>query len=248
MRELVNPDYILTDPEDLYAYSYLEYRPIIRVYYKYRIPIIPYSGSSSFEGNFSVPFGGIRPSVKVGGIIGINYSGTNIIKYVVLVDSTIIKIRRRLYKSFTGYNLNSLFIGSEGTLGLINIGSATAPRMWKELPTLFFKFSGTKAGVKENISLFILTLRKDRDKVYNRLADIIEVSKKEIDELRLFTSILGYIRDRNFYESIIYNQIYIKNIVKRALKIKGIYTSEYSIGWGLDTLGVIKSIKAAFNL
>lgn len=32
---------------------------IARVCHKYRIPIIPYSGGSSLEGNFSAPFGGI---------------------------------------------------------------------------------------------------------------------------------------------------------------------------------------------
>lgn len=32
---------------------------IARVCYKYRVPIIPYSGGSSLEGNFSAPFGGI---------------------------------------------------------------------------------------------------------------------------------------------------------------------------------------------
>ncbi|KAK1827597.1 hypothetical protein QBC39DRAFT_393655 [Podospora conica] len=251
---------------------------ITRVYYKYRIPIIPYSGSSSLEGNFSAPFGGITKigsglffpidpsSVKVEGIIGTNYSGTNAVKYVVLADGTIIKIRRRPRKSSTGYNLNSLFIRSKGTLGLVtkatlklsvipeefSVAVVTFPFIRdtvsaaaeiideKELPTLFFKFSGTKAGVKENISLFILTLRKDRDEVYkfrrylsytipfSKLTDINEVSKKEIDELRLFASILGYIRDRNFYEKKV--EIYVKNIVKRALEIKGICTSEYSIG------------------
>lgn len=151
-------------------------------------------------------------------MIGTNCSGTNAVKYgtmkdwvinltVVLADGTVIKTRRRPRKSSAGYNLNGLFVGSEGTLGLVteatlkltvipedlsvavvtfptirdaasaaaevmqagipvaameimdevqmkvvNMGGATAPRVWKETPTLFFKFSGTKAGVKENIA------------------------------------------------------------------------------------------------
>lgn len=118
----------------------------------------------------------------------------------------IIKTKNRSRKSAAGYNLNGLFVGSEGTLGLVteitlklavipkefsvavvtlptvrdaaatassvmragipvaalefldevfmsvvNQTGCTAPRKWKEVPTLFFKFSGTKASVADNI-------------------------------------------------------------------------------------------------
>lgn len=77
---------------------------------------------------------------------------------------------------------------------------------------------------------------------FSRLADIIEVSKKEMDELGLFASILGHIGDGNFHESIIYNrhdkvqrekvETCVKNMVKRALEMEGTCTGEHSIGWG----------------
>jgi D-lactate dehydrogenase (cytochrome) len=34
---------------------------------------------------------------------------------------------------------------------VINLSGSTAPRKWQEKPTLFFKFAGTQAGVKECI-------------------------------------------------------------------------------------------------
>ncbi|RAL09354.1 FAD-binding oxidoreductase [Aspergillus homomorphus CBS 101889] len=70
------------------------------------------------------------PTAYVGGMIATNCSGTNAMRYgtmkdwvvnltVVLPDGTVIKTKRRPRKSSAGYNLNALFTGSEGTLGII---------------------------------------------------------------------------------------------------------------------------------
>ncbi|KAI3321532.1 putative D-lactate protein [Xylariaceae sp. AK1471] len=315
------------------------------------------------------------PSAKIGGMIGTNCSGTNAVRYgtmkdwvinltVVLADGTVIKTRRRPRKSSAGYNLNGIFVGSEGTLGLVteatlklaivpeetsvavvsfptmhdaasaaagvmqagipvtamevmdevqmkvtNLGGATAPRVWKEAPTLFFKFSGTKVSVKDNINRVksitkankgsnfefardereqkllwsarkevlwsMLALRKEGEDVwstdvavpFSRLAELIEISKKEMDDMGLFASILGHIGDGNFHESIIYNRTKkeevekvekcVKNMVNRALDMEGTCTGEHSIGWGKkdsllrevgpDTLAVMKQIKSALD-
>jgi D-lactate dehydrogenase (cytochrome) len=158
------------------------------------------------------------PGAKIGGMVGTGCSGTNAYRYgtmrdwvisltVVLADGTIIKTRQRPRKSSAGYNLTGMFIGSEGTLGLVteatlkvtvkpqstSVAVASFPtirdaaacvasvveqgvpiaaieilddmqmkcindsgstsRSWKEVPTLFFKFGGTQAGVKEQIAL-----------------------------------------------------------------------------------------------
>jgi FAD/FMN-containing dehydrogenase len=78
--ELDDEEIISTDPEDLLAHGYSEWSTtnpdnlpvavayprsteqvstIARICHKYRVPIIPYSGGSSLEGNFSAPYGGI---------------------------------------------------------------------------------------------------------------------------------------------------------------------------------------------
>ncbi|KAI9829423.1 MAG: hypothetical protein M1819_006360 [Sarea resinae] len=314
------------------------------------------------------------PSAKIGGMVGTSCSGTNAVRYgtmkdwvvnatVVLADGTIIKTRRRPRKSSAGYNLTSLIVGSEGTLGLVteitlklavipqetNVAVVTFPtirdaaaaaakimragvpvaameimdevqmgvvnqtgateKKWKEVPTLFFKFSGTKAGVQENIKLVraiasshksgefefattkkdqetlwsarkqvlwsMLALRKEGEELWStdvavplsRLPDIIEISKKELDDLGLFASVLGHIGDGNFHESILYDrtnpeerravQRCVYAMVDRALEMEGTCTGEHGIGLGkkdsllkelgVDTINVMRSIKGALD-
>lgn len=281
------------------------------------------------------------PSAKIGGMVGTNCSGTNAVRYgtmkdwvinmtVVLADGTVIKTRRRPRKSSAGYNLTTLFVGSEGTLGIVteitlklavvpqhttvavvtfasirNAASAAAQVMragipvgamelmdevqmsvvnragatgktWKEVPTLFFKFSGTEASVVDNVKMVrqitsandggdlefardaaaaktlwsarkeamwsMIALCEAGNAVWStdvavplsRLPDIIEVSKKEMDDLGLFSSILGHIGDGNFHESIMYDndkpgqretvERCVHNMVERALEMDGTCT------------------------
>lgn len=50
-----------------------------------------------------------------------------------------------------GIPVAAMEIMDEVQMRVVNLGGATAPRVWQELPTLFFKFAGTKASVAENI-------------------------------------------------------------------------------------------------
>lgn len=80
LRELLGEEVISTDDEDLHRHGYSEWSSInidqlpvavaypksteecsaiAKICFKYRIPMIPYSGGSSLEANFSAPFGGM---------------------------------------------------------------------------------------------------------------------------------------------------------------------------------------------
>lgn len=69
-------------------------------------------------------------SAQIGGVLAVNAGGNNTVRYgnardlvlgleVVLPDGTIWNGLRRLRKDNTGYCLRQLFVGSEGTLGII---------------------------------------------------------------------------------------------------------------------------------
>ncbi|ODQ59995.1 hypothetical protein WICANDRAFT_15902, partial [Wickerhamomyces anomalus NRRL Y-366-8] len=149
---------------------------VLKIAHKYKIPIVPFSGGTSLEGQFIASRSGITidlnrldkilklndndldvivqpsvswqdlneylapygllfgpdpgPGAQIGGMIATSCSGTNAARYgtmkdnvlgltIVLADGTIVKTKKRPRKSSAGYNLTGLFVGSEGTLGIV---------------------------------------------------------------------------------------------------------------------------------
>lgn len=90
-------------------------------------------------------------SAMIGGLIATNAGGSRAVKYgvirnyvrgleVVLPDGNVIRPGGKLMKSSTGYNLLHLFIGSEGTLGVITgatVQLMTATRVTRSLVVPF---------------------------------------------------------------------------------------------------------------
>ncbi len=73
---------------------------------------------------------GARGSCTIGGTVATNAGGINVLRYgmmrnlvlgleVVLADGTIISSMNQMLKNNAGYDLKQLFIGSEGTLGIV---------------------------------------------------------------------------------------------------------------------------------
>jgi len=99
------------------------------------------------EGGLFFPPHPGEESAMIGGVIATNAGGARAVKYgvvrnyvrgleVVLASGGIIHLGGKLMKSSTGYNLLNLFIGSEGTLGIITravIQLMPSPQMTRSL-------------------------------------------------------------------------------------------------------------------
>ena len=73
---------------------------------------------------------GARGSAMIGGVLSTNAGGSNVLRYgstralclglqVVLADGRVLDLMSELHKDNSGYDLKNLFIGAEGTLGVI---------------------------------------------------------------------------------------------------------------------------------
>lgn len=73
---------------------------------------------------------GARGSAMIGGVLSTNAGGSNVLRYgstrslclgleVVLADGRVLNLMSQLHKDNSGYDLKQMFIGAEGTLGVI---------------------------------------------------------------------------------------------------------------------------------
>jgi FAD/FMN-containing dehydrogenase len=99
---------------------------------------------------------GGRGSCTIGGNVSTNAGGTNVIRYgmaralvlgleVVLADGTIVSSMNRMLKNNTGYDLKQLFIGSEGTLGIVTRIVLALEEQSSSLETALVAFNGGDA-------------------------------------------------------------------------------------------------------
>ncbi|PWA16661.1 hypothetical protein CCH79_00004785, partial [Gambusia affinis] len=91
---------------------------------------------------------GAKGSCQIGGNVATNAGGLRLLRYgslhgtvlgleVVLADGQVLDCLSTLRKDNTGYDLKQLFIGSEGTLGVITAVSILCPRKPKSVNVVF---------------------------------------------------------------------------------------------------------------
>jgi FAD/FMN-containing dehydrogenase len=107
---------------------------------------------------------GAEGSCQIGGNIATNAGGTNVLRFgntrdlvlglqVVLPDGTIWNGLRTLRKNNSGYDLKHLFVGSEGTLGIVTAASLKLFPNPRARATALLGFGNVDAAVREGLRL-----------------------------------------------------------------------------------------------
>lgn len=102
---------------------------------------------------------GSRGSCQIGGNIATNAGGNHVIRYgmaraqvlgleTVLADGTVLTALSKVMKNNTGYDLNQLFIGSEGTLGIVTRAVLRLHARPRSKSTALVATSGFDAAVR----------------------------------------------------------------------------------------------------
>ena len=102
---------------------------------------------------------GAKGSCTIGGNLSTNAGGINVLKYgntrdlclgleVVLPNGDIMDLLKILKKDNTGYDLKNIFIGAEGTLGIITAATLKLFQLPKMITTLFVEANEISNAIK----------------------------------------------------------------------------------------------------
>ena len=130
---------------------------------------------------------GAKGSCHIGGNVATNAGGLRLLRYgslhgnvlgieAVLPDGTIVDDLSKLRKNNTGYDLKQLFVGAEGTIGIITGISILCPQRSKAINVAFFglesyekvqkAFKEAKGQLSEILSAFELMDSRSQDLVH----------------------------------------------------------------------------------
>ncbi|UWQ21320.1 FAD-binding oxidoreductase [Jannaschia sp. W003] len=101
---------------------------------------------------------GARGSARVGGFLATNAGGSNVVRYgstrglclgleVVMADGRVLDLMSELHKDNSGLDLRDLFIGAEGTLGLITAAVLKLAPLPRHRATALANVSGLDAAL-----------------------------------------------------------------------------------------------------
>ena len=172
---------------------------------------------------------GARGSAQIGGAVSTNAGGLRVFKYgmtrnlvmgieAVLPDGTIISSLKKLMKDNSGYDLKQLFIGSEGTLGIV---TKVVLRLYRLPKTRY-----TSLAVTNNYESVLDLLKIMEDKISSNLTGFEllwnDTYQKMVDDKTMYNKYLpdnfkyyvfieymggDFENDYNLFESVVLDSI-----------------------------------------
>src|SRR5206468_3768912 len=208
----------------------------------------------------------------LGGMTATRASGTNAVRYgtmrenvlslkVVLADGRVIQTSRRSKKSAAGYDLTRLFVGSEGTLGIITEVTVRLYPVQEAMSAAVCAFDSVDgctqtviATIQSGIPIARCDIVCDKTigainrykKTSYRVAPTVffefHGSQSSVVEQAAPVPLLGHIGDGNFHLMLLVDPAkpeeteiakqFNKRLVERALRLEGTCTGEHGIGMG----------------
>ena len=138
---------------------------------------------------------GAKGSCMIGGNLSTNAGGVNVLKYgntrelclgleVVLPDGKIMNLLSELKKDNTGYDLKNIFIGAEGTLGIITAATLRLFQLPKTITTVFVEADKISNAV-ELLNIFNSHF-PDRIESFELMPKVFwEVANNNIENIKL---------------------------------------------------------------
>ena len=138
---------------------------------------------------------GAKGSCMIGGNLSTNAGGVNVLKYgntrelclgleVVLPDGKIMNLLSELKKDNTGYDLKNIFIGAEGTLGIITAATLKLFQLPKTITTVFVEADKISNAV-ELLNVFNSHF-PDRIESFELMPKVFwEVAQNNIENIKL---------------------------------------------------------------
>jgi len=168
---------------------------------------------------------GARGSCSIGGNISTNAGGNRVIRYgmtresvlgleAVTSDGTILSSMNRMIKNNAGYDLKQLFIGTEGTLGIVTrcvlrlreapISQNTALVGIEDFPSIIKFLKHIDSGLGGNMSAFEVMWKEFYEMVTNSLEEKSLPLKKNIPYYVLVESMgSDQVKDEEHFESLL---------------------------------------------
>ena len=183
---------------------------------------------------------------SLGGMAATGASGTNTVRYgtmrenvlaleVVLADGRIIRTGTRARKSSAGYDLTHLFIGSEGTLGIITELTLRLRPIPEAISAAVCSFPTTHDAVGTAIAIV-------QSGVPIARCELLDATIADVADLPFPAPLLGHVADGNFHVMLLIDpddpkdrsaaEAVYERIVDRAIAVGGTCTGEHGIGLG----------------